>query len=118
MTGSGKSVFFIGIYLYLCGLTLMIAPNFLLGLFQLPETKEVWIRVVGVLTVCLGFYYHRSGVENNTAFIKLTVPGRFFAFLCYSVFVFTKLAAPGFILFGVIDLVGATWTFVALRKEK
>lgn len=118
MTASGKSVFFIGIYLYLSGLTLMIAPNILLSTFQLPETKEVWIRVVGVLIVCLGFYYHRSGVENNTSFIKLTIPGRLFAFLCYSVLVITKLAAPGFILFGVVDLLGAAWTFAMLKREK
>ena len=96
----------------------MIAPNLLLSTFQLPETKEVWIRVVGVLIVCLGFYYHRSGVENNISFIKLTIPGRLFAFLCYTVFVIMKLAAPGFIFFGVIDLLGAAWTFAMLKKEK
>jgi hypothetical protein len=118
MTASARSVFYFGIYLYLTGVTLMVAPNFLLSAFQLPETSEVWIRVVGVLVVSLGFYYHRSGAENNISFMKLTVPVRIFVFLCFSVFVAMNLVATVFIVFGVVDLLGALWTFMAFKKEK
>jgi hypothetical protein len=116
MNAAAKSVCYFGYYLYVLGLTLMISPNFLLATFGLPETTEVWIRVIGVLVVAIGFYYHRSGIENNTSLFKLTVPARIFVFLCFCVFVFMKLVAPVFILFGVIDLLGAIWTFVSLRK--
>jgi hypothetical protein len=118
MTAAAKSVCYFGYYLYLVGLTLLIAPNFLLSTFRLPETNEVWIRVVGVLVVGIGFYYHRSGVDNNSSFLKLTIPTRIFVFLCFSVFVIMGLVAPVFLVFGVVDLLGAVWTYISFRNEK
>jgi len=38
-----------GVCLAVLGLTLVVASNVLLGLFGIPATSEVWIRVVGEL---------------------------------------------------------------------
>ena len=38
------------------GLVLLVTPNVLLGLFSVPATTDVWIRVVGRLLLYLGFY--------------------------------------------------------------
>ncbi|MGE0443554.1 MAG: hypothetical protein AB7S39_23970, partial [Gemmatimonadales bacterium] len=57
MTKSAMTVFFFGLYLFLLAITLIVAPNTLLGLFRMPPTSEVWIRVVGMLTACIGVYY-------------------------------------------------------------
>ena len=46
-----------GVYIFALGLALLIAPNILLSIFGIPETKEVWIRVLGVVVVNLGIYY-------------------------------------------------------------
>ena len=47
MTPAAKSVYYFGFYLYLVGATLIFIPNFLLKTMGIPETNEVWIRVVG-----------------------------------------------------------------------
>ena len=98
------------------GITLIAIPNFFLKTLQLPETNEVWIRIVGVLALCLGYYYHRTGVQNNTAFFKLTIPTRIFVFLSFTAFVLLKYTSPILIGIGAIDLLGAIWTMSALKK--
>ena len=96
----------------------MIAPNFLLSTLQLPETKEVWIRVLGVVVVTIGYYYHRAGAENNRSFLKHTMASRIFVFLSFTTFVLANYVSPVLIVFGVIDLAGALWTWTALKNEK
>lgn len=54
---SSLSVFVFGLYLAVLGIILLVAPNFLLGMFFMPDTTEVWIRVVGVLVFYMSFYY-------------------------------------------------------------
>jgi len=118
MTAAAKSVFYFGFYLYATGLLLIVAPNFLLSTLQIPATTEVWIRVVGVLAFCIGYYYHRAGAGNIHAFFKHTVPTRVFVFLAFCTFVLLNYVSPLLIVFGAADLAGATWTWMTLRKEK
>jgi hypothetical protein len=118
MTASAKSVCYFGFYLYIVGITLMVAPNILLNTLQIPSTSEVWIRVVGVLAFCIGYYYHRAGAGNIHTFFKHTIPTRIFVFLAFCTFVLLNYVSPVLILFGAADLAGATWTWMALRKEK
>jgi hypothetical protein len=117
MSAAAKSVYYFGFYLYLIGITLILVPNLLLGIVQLAETNEVWIRVVGVLACCLGYYYHRSGAVNDIAFCRLTVPTRVFVFLSFLTFALLKYVEPIIVGFGVIDLLGALWTWLSLKKE-
>jgi hypothetical protein len=117
MSAAAKSVYYFGFYLYLVGLTLIFFPNFLLGLVQIPATNEVWIRIVGVLVFCLGYYYHRNGEANDLQFCRTTVPTRCFVFVCFVTFVLRGYVSPMLIGFGVIDLLGAAWTWSALRKK-
>lgn len=116
MTPAARSVCYFGYYLYVVGLSLITVPNLFLRIMQLPETNEVWIRIVGVLVFCLGFYYHRSSVYNNVPLLKLTIPARIFASLCFFSFVLLKLAPPMLAGFGAVDLLAAVWTFIAFRK--
>ena len=118
MNNAAKTLYYFGIYLYVIGLTLIFVPNLLLSTLQIPETNEVWIRVVGVLAFCIGFYYNRSGAANNTSFFKLSVTARIFVFLTFTGFVLLKFVSPLLIVFGTIDLAGAIWTWMALKKEK
>ncbi|MES1215698.1 MAG: hypothetical protein ABUT20_09280 [Bacteroidota bacterium] len=116
MNAAAKSIFYFSIYIYLVGITLIFIPNVLLKTIHLPETKEVWIRIVGVLVFLLAFYYHRSAAANTVSFFRLTIPARFFILLTFIVFVLLKLVSPVLIVFGVIDALGAMWTWLALRK--
>ena len=118
MTAAAKSVYYFGFYLYMVGITLMAVPNFLLTTLKLPETNEVWIRVVGVLALAIGYYYHRAGAGNIYAFFKRTIPTRGFVFLTFFSFALLEYVSPMLILFGAVDLLGAAWTWIALKNQK
>ncbi|MBX9781999.1 MAG: hypothetical protein K2X48_01785 [Chitinophagaceae bacterium] len=114
---AAKTVLYFGFYLYATGLTLLVAPNLLLSTLQMPATEEVWIRVVGVLVTTIGFYYHQIGSKNITPMLPLTVVARAFVFLSFVVFVLLKFVSPMLIVFRVIDLIGAGWTWMAFKKN-
>jgi hypothetical protein len=117
MTPAAKSVCYFGYYLYIVGITLIAAPNFLLTSLQLPATNEVWIRVTGVLAICIGYYYHRAGAGNMHSFFKHTIPTRIFVFLAFTTFVLLNYISPVLIVFGAADFAGAIWTWFALKQK-
>ena len=117
MTKSARSVFVFAVYLYVLGIVLIVVPNTLLRLFSLPQTDEVWIRVVGVVVLILGFYYSQAARKGLEDFFRLTVFGRTALLLFFIGFVVAGFAPPVLILFGVIDFAGAIWTGHSLRLE-
>jgi len=118
MSKSSLSVFVFGLYLAVLGIVLLVAPNLLLGMFFMPSTAEVWIRVVGVLVLYISFYYIQTARKGMTDFFKLTVYTRSSLIIFFAAFVLLGLASPPLILFGVMDLLGAIWTGLALRSSK
>ncbi len=116
MSSSAKSVYYFAFYLYATGLTLLIIPNQFFGIFQIPETNEVWIRVVGVLALCIAYYYHRNAVTGNRDMFRFTVHARCFVFCSFTALVLLKYAPAQLAVFGVVDLLGAVWTWWALKK--
>ncbi len=118
MSKSALSVFVFGLYLAVLGIILIVVPNILLGLFSFPSTNEVWIRVVGVLVIILAFFYIVTAHKDMIDFFRLTVIARPAVFAFFIAFVLLGLANPPLILFGVADVLGAIWTFFALRAQK
>jgi len=118
MSKSARSLFVFGCYLGVLGLVLVTVPNPLLRIFQLPATNEVWIRVVGMLIIILCFYYTQVARKELRDFIQWTVYTRSVVILFFIAFVLLKYASPTLILIGVVDLLGAIWTALALRSEK
>lgn len=118
MSKSAKSIFYFGIYLVLVGLTLLIIPNVLLGLFGLTETSEVWIRVVGMLAFILGVYYITAARHALRPFFQMSVYLRASVLLFFAVFVGLGMVGAPLLLFGLVDLGGALWTLQALKKER
>lgn len=117
MSAAAKSIYYFSIYLLIVGLTLVFIPNIFLTTLQMPETNEVWIRVVGVLALVIGFYYNRAGATNIQSFFGLTVPTRVIVFLSFVLFAILKWVSPIIIGIGVIDLAGALWTWMAMKKS-
>jgi hypothetical protein len=111
-------MFVFGVYLLVLGPTLVIAPAFLTGLFGLGSPQEVWIRVLGAIVTILGFYYVFAARHETKDFFWATVWGRPAGIVVFTAFVLLDLAEPVLILFGVVDLLGAAWTFTALRAER
>ena len=115
MDNASRSVFVFGIYLALLGLGLVLIPNPLLTLFGFKPTTEVWIRIVGLLLIIIAYYDTEATRTRTTRFYRWTVFARIFSFLLLTTFVVLGLAQPMLLLFGFIDLAGATWTALALR---
>ena len=117
MTKSAQSLFFFALYLFGLGTVLLVAPNRLLGLFDIAPTTEVWIRVVGMLVLFLGVYYVSAARANFLPILEASVRVRVAVPLFFGAFVALGWAAPALLLFGGVDLAGAVWTFLTLRSE-
>ena len=117
MNKSARSLFVFGIYMLLLGTALVLAPNFLLALFHVPATDEVWIRVLGMLVIFLGIYDVVAARSALGALIAWTVPVRFSVIVFFAAFVFSGLGPPILLLFGAVDFAGAVWTWYHLRGE-
>ncbi|GAB4036396.1 hypothetical protein [Spirosoma gilvum] len=117
MSNAQKSILYFGFYLYAVGTTLLLTPDLFLKITQLGETSDVWIRVVGLLAICLGYYYHQTAHHGLSLFYKFTIPTRILVFLTFSVFVLLQFTSPILVVIGSVDLLGALWTWQALKSE-
>jgi hypothetical protein len=116
MTSASKSLYYFGLYLLILGVLLTVFPNVLLSVFQIAETSEVWIRVLGILTFNIGLYYILMAPSNNILFLTLSVYIRASILFWFIAFVLVGWAPSQLILFGMVDMAGAIWTYVTLRK--
>lgn len=115
MSRSAISARGFAIYVFIVGAVLVIAPNALLSLFRLPETSEIWIRIIGVLAFNIGVFAWVSAENNH--FLRASVLTRILFFIAITTFAAVGLASPVIILFGIADLVGALWTYFALKAD-
>src|SRR5664279_1780104 len=118
MSKAAFSVRAFGVYLVLLGIALVLSPNLLLGLFGIPATSEVWIRVVGLLAFNVVIYYWYAAKSEARHFFLASVYVRAAVPFVFIAFVALGLASPLLVLFGIIDLAGGLWTLVALRGEQ
>ncbi|MGE0553849.1 MAG: hypothetical protein AB7R55_10515 [Gemmatimonadales bacterium] len=117
MTKPATTLFVFAIYLILLGAALVVVPNTLLGLVGMPATTEVWIRIVGMLVMFLGVYYVVAARINSLPFMETSVRLRGSVLLFFGAFVALGWAPPALLLFAAIDVLGALWTHLSLRRE-
>jgi hypothetical protein len=117
MSNAAKSVFVFGIYEVILGILVMITPNPLLGMLGFPDSKEVWIRVAGMLVCFFAFYDFMAARNELTDYFRWTVYARSFVFFFFIGFVLSGLVIPMLILFGIVDLLGGIWTGLALHSS-
>jgi len=92
-------------------------PNVVLDISGFPRTDEPWVQVLGALAAVLGYYYWSCGVAVVIPFFKATIIGRVSGFFILTVLVLR--GSPSQLLtFGIADLLGAFWTFIALRRDQ
>lgn len=118
MTSPAFTVRCFGVYLLLLGAVLLVLPNTLLALFHVATTSEVWIRVVGMLVVFLGYYYVRAASAGLSTFFSWTVPVRLSVLAFFGIFVAVGVAPATLLLFAVADAAGALWTWAAIRRSR
>lgn len=117
MSRAAKSLFVFGLYLCALGGFLLLSPNFLLRTFGAPATNEVWIRINGMFIICLAFFYVQAARHGLTPFIYWTVWARVAVIFYLSAFVILQGAPKALLLFGLVDLLSAGWTFIALKRD-
>jgi hypothetical protein len=118
MSKASVSVFSVGVFLVITGISFLIIPNLVLSILGIPATTEIWIRIVGMLALFLGYYYISSARKELIDFYYSSIVVRIICFFIFLVLVLSKMAYPILMIFGIIDLLGATWTFIALKKSK
>jgi hypothetical protein len=104
-----------GVYLASAGAGFFVAPGVVLPILGLAAPTDVWIRVVGILTVILGMYFVYCAQPEQRRFFQATVIARLMFFSGVASLVLFGLAPPLLLLFGLVDLAGAAWTQLALR---
>lgn len=93
-----------GVYLVLLGVALVSVPNLLLGLFGIPSTSEVWIRVVGLLAFNIGVYYWYAAKSEArsffmaSVFVRAAVPAVFIAFVAMGLLIHFSSCSASLIL--------------------
>lgn len=118
MNPAAKSVFVFGLYLFVVGTGLLILPNpFLAPLGFPPAADPSWLRVLGVLVLCLATYYLIAARANLTPLIRATVFVRVGVFVVFGALVLLQLAPKPLALLGAVDLIAALWTWTALRSS-
>ncbi len=116
MTSTAKSVFYYSFYMMGMGLGLLFIPNILLGAFGFASTSDIWIRILGLFAFCAGMLYFYCGRTNQTGFFRISVTERIVFFLGMVGIVLFLRANPLLIAIGSVDLLGAIWTALTMRK--
>lgn len=116
MTSTAKSVFYYSFYMMGMGLSLLFIPNLMLDDFGLPPTNDIWIHVLGLFAFCAGMLYFYCGRTNQTGFFRVSVFERIVFFLGMVGIALFLQANPMLALIGSVDLFGAIWTAVTLRR--
>ncbi len=117
MSQSAKSVFIYGIYLSLVGLLLVLVPNVLLNLFGIEPTRDVWIRLEGILLMATAVYYFIAAKYELVVILKATAFIRFSVIVFFSAFVLLELVSSSILIIAVVDFLGGAWTYYLLKKE-
>lgn len=116
MSSGAKSLFAFGIYAVAAGVGLLLMPSFVLGILGFPPALDGWVRVVGALAIFVGAY-HIVGARNELLpYIRASIWGRIGFAILLSGLVAASVMPRSLLLFAVIDLAGAVWTFIALRQ--
>jgi hypothetical protein len=118
MSRAAKSVLAFSLVFINSGLSLLLAPRFVLSFLGFSSTEFLFPRFVGMTMLVLAYYYVRAAWSGLTEFFKWTVHMRLIGVTFYIVFVAFDVAPITVLGFALMDLFGALWTKWALAVDK
>lgn len=117
MSKSALSLRVFSFYMFIVGAVLIVNPNWLLSLLVVPETHEIWIRIVGLLMLVIGFIDFMVSGNEIQIFFWWSVYARLAVTIFLIVFIVFVSAPSVLFIFVVIEAIGAIWTGLCLRAE-
>jgi hypothetical protein len=104
---------------YLCGTgaLLLLAPALVLAPLNLPVPQDVWIRILGVVALALGYTDVVASKVGNVHLFWASVWRRAAAGVALLTLVMTGIAPMPVVLFALVDMGAAAWTALALRHQ-
>ena len=119
MTKAGKSIFFFGFWVIICGVALMFFPGFVNNLMGTDLPPDLSSRILGMVLIILAIYYFVAGRHPAFwPFYRVSIYTRTAALIIAIIFVLIKLANVALIYFTIVDGLGAAWTALALRRDR
>lgn len=97
------------------GLTMMFAPQLPLQIFGFPVEGLDWIRMLGVVTTIVAYYYWRLGNAEVEVFCRFSAQARLTIPLVFLALVLLFEMRPIYIALTAGDFLGGLWTWHALR---
>jgi hypothetical protein len=110
MSRSATSIFVYSFYLIAQGLLLLVIPNVAMGVFGLPATQEVWVRVLGYSLLALSGYFLVAARREVTDFFLISIVFRLGLPVVFGAFVLFGYAKPALLLLTPADVLFALWT--------
>ena len=104
-------------YIIALGLALVLVPNLVMSAMRMPATSDVWIRVLGVTVINIGIFFWVAARTEAIALFRASVIVRPLVLVWFGAFVLLGLASPMLLVFGVVEVAGALWTWLTLRSE-
>lgn len=117
MTSAARSIHLFGIYMMFAGVSSVLFPDAPLKLVGLPAARDHWLQSAAVIIAILGYYYTVAARHEMTPFFRATVIGRVLVLIWNVTLVARGIAPPQLLLLNVLDVLGASWTWSALRKR-
>ena len=110
MSRAATSIFVYSIYLFAQGVLLLVIPNVALGLFGLPTTQEVWVRVLGYSLLVVSGYFLVAARREVTEFFLISIVFRLALPVVFGAFVALGYAQSALLLLTPADVIFAIWT--------
>ena len=76
MSPAARSILVYSVYLLGQGVVLLAVPNVALRLFGLPETTEIWVRIIGMTVLFFSIYYAVAARYEFRPFFRVSVATR------------------------------------------
>ncbi len=118
MTKAGKSIFFFGFWIIITGVALMFFPGFVNNMIGTDMAPGLDSRILGMVLIFMAIYYFVAGRHPEfRPFYRVSIYTRSSALIVAVIFVLLKIADFSLIYFTIVDVLGAAWTALALRKD-
>lgn len=117
MNPACRTIYLFGFYPLIAGLSMIIAPALPLQILGWPIEGLDWIRMLGVVTMIVGYYYLQLGRNDVLTFCKYSAQMRLLIPLVFTGMVFAFGMDPLYIALTAVDFLGGVWTWNALRKQ-